>query len=358
MVHLVQYSIIILFLLSSHTRGVESIRKCAFQLPASSSSSVRRPRAVLVPIPKAAADRSLRLTVRGGSPPNTPIDSTTENDSSSSSSSSSSSFALWQELLAELFGTFLIVQMGTASMMAARFLHAPAAGAYIPLVWAAAVALAIAVTAPISGAHLNPAITLALSLVRPRHCNKNGWSAAKKVLLYTAAQFAGAILASATNLLLFGPAMRQYELAHGLVRSSIQALPTASVFGEYYSISIRHACAVEIWGTALLSSVIFALTHPRRRSDAAAFSPAPWIGATVGVVICTLSPFTQAGLNPARDLGPRLVAYWGGWTALATQPRGFWVVYGVGPLVGALMGALFVDRVLYRNTTTRRSKKS
>jgi glycerol uptake facilitator protein len=277
--------------------------------------------------PTKNCDRSILLTIRGGSP-------ATEKDSSASS------FALWQELLAELFGTYLIVQIGTASIMATQFMNA--ALLPIPLVWAAAVTLAIAVTAPISGAHLNPAISLALACARP-----SSLAGPKKLLLYITAQFAGAILASCTNLVLYGPAIRQYEVAHGIVRSSGNAVATACAFGEYYTTSVWRALGVEVLGTAILSTVIFSLTHPRQRRRTE-HSVAPWIGATVGMVIATLAPFTQAGLNPARDLGPRLVAYLAGWSTVALQPRGFALVYGLGPVVGALLGALFVDRVLYR----------
>jgi glycerol uptake facilitator protein len=317
------YGVLLLVLSSSSVQS--RVASCAFQPSLTAISSGPRRKGPLRPPTSTAppGDRSISLTIRGGSP------NTNENDTST--------FALWQELLAELLGTFLIVQMGTASIMATQFMNAPLLP--IPLTWAVAVTLAIAVTAPISGAHLNPAISLALACVRPSASGR------KKLLPYMAAQFAGAMVASGTNLLLYGPAIRQYEVTHGLVRAS--APVTAAAFGEYYTTAVGRALGVEVFGTAVLATVIFALTHPRQRRRA---SVAPWIGATVGVLIATLAPWTQAGLNPARDGGPRLVAYWAGWTTVAFQPRGFALVYGLGPMVGALLGALLVDRVLYRTT--------
>lgn len=73
------------------------------------------------------------------------------------------------------------------------------------------------------------------------------------------------------------------------------------------------------------------------------FAP-PLIGLTVGSLIAVLAPLTQAGFNPARDFGPRIVAFLAGWKEVAFQ--GCWV-YIVGPIVGAVIGALLADRVLY-----------
>ena len=71
----------------------------------------------------------------------------------------------------------------------------------------------------------------------------------------------------------------------------------------------------------------------------------PLIGTTVGALIAVLAPLTQAGFNPARDFGPRIVAYLAGWKAVAFQ--GWWV-YVLGPIVGAIFGATIADKVLYK----------
>jgi glycerol uptake facilitator-like aquaporin len=68
------------------------------------------------------------------------------------------------------------------------------------------------------------------------------------------------------------------------------------------------------------------------------------IGLTVGSLIAVLAPLTQAGFNPARDFGPRIVAFLAGWKTVAFQSC--WV-YILGPIVGAVAGAAIADKVLY-----------
>ena len=73
------------------------------------------------------------------------------------------------------------------------------------------------------------------------------------------------------------------------------------------------------------------------------------IGAAVGALLALYAPITQAGWNPARDFGPRLVAACSGWRHVAIPgPRnGFWI-YIVGPLIGGPIGVWFAERALWR----------
>jgi glycerol uptake facilitator protein len=66
-----------------------------------------------------------------------------------------------------------------------------------------------------------------------------------------------------------------------------------------------------------------------------------FIGLTVAAVISVLAPLTQVGLNPARDFGPRLVAYFLGWgeVAIPGPSGGFFTVYILSPCLGAVVGA-------------------
>lgn len=99
----------------------------------------------------------------------------------------------------------------------------------------------------------------------------------------------------------------------------------------------------EAVGTSILSFVIFTLTNKKNDGVKDSFIP-PLIGLTVGALIAVLAPLTQAGFNPARDFGPRLVAWCAGWKTVAFT--GAWV-YIVGPIVGAVLGASLADKVLY-----------
>ncbi len=96
-------------------------------------------------------------------------------------------------------------------------------------------------------------------------------------------------------------------------------------------------------GTFILVFLIFSLTEGCNvgRPDEA-LAPL-FIGLTVTVIICILAPLTQAGLNPARDLSPRLFAWLAGWrqAAMPDAGYGFLTVYVLGPLVGGTLASLF-----------------
>jgi glycerol uptake facilitator protein len=104
---------------------------------------------------------------------------------------------------------------------------------------------------------------------------------------------------------------------------------------------------IEALGTALLLFVIFALVD-RRNRDAPGGNLAPFfIGLAVASIISVLAPLTQAGLNPARDLGPRLFALLAGWGPIALPgPNGIWWAYVVGPFVGGPVGATLYDLLI------------
>merc|ERR1712139_507646 len=115
-------------------------------------------------------------------------------------------------------------------------------------------------------------------------------------------------------------------------------------------VSPLYACLIEAWGTLILSFVIFALTNERNKvfGDGARPGLPFLIGATVSVLLALYAPITQAGWNPARDFGPRLVAAMAGWGPVAIPgPRnGFWV-YILGPLMGAPVGAYLAENILW-----------
>ena len=101
---------------------------------------------------------------------------------------------------------------------------------------------------------------------------------------------------------------------------------------------------VEAVGTGILGFVIFALTNKKNKEMESSNLVPPLIGLTVGALIAVLAPLTQAGFNPARDFGPRIVAFLAGWKTVAFQ--GWWV-YVLAPIVGATSGAFVADKVLY-----------
>lgn len=137
---------------------------------------------------------------------------------------------LARELLAEFIGTFMIVQFGTGSVMSAVFADALKSAFEVAAVWFIGVTLAISCTASISGAHLNPSISLAFAIFRPS--DKYSW---KKFLPYVIAQLAGSVFASWVNLLMFYSKIRVYEKENNIDRGTYDgSVQAAKAFGEYY----------------------------------------------------------------------------------------------------------------------------
>lgn len=134
---------------------------------------------------------------------------------------------LMKELLAEFIGTFIIVQLGTGSVMSDIFDGAFSGLFQIASVWIIAVTLAISATSGISGAHLNPSISVALAMFRDFE-----W---KKVIPYSVAQTLGAVAASAVNFVLFAGKIKAFEQANGIVRGTAASVASARAFGEYFA---------------------------------------------------------------------------------------------------------------------------
>jgi glycerol uptake facilitator protein len=252
-----------------------------------------------------------------------------------------------REVIGEMLGTFLLVLLGCGSVAVSVLFKAHQGLLPVALVWGIGVTLAIYLTRHLSCAHLNPAVTLAMAA--------SGRMAWRKVATYVASQFAGAILAGLVLYALFSPSIAAFESGYGIVRGTAESVATAKMFGEFYPdpggaarVTLPLAMGAEAFGTFLLVLLIFALTegcNVGRPNDALA---PVFVGFTVTSVICLIAPLTQAGLNPARDLGPRLVAWLMGWGHAAFPDRcgGFFLVYVLSPVVGALAAARFFVGVL------------
>lgn len=249
---------------------------------------------------------------------------------------------LSKEFKGETLGTFLLVLFGCGSVAVSVLFNAHSGLMQIAMAWGIGVTLSIYLTRHLSCAHLNPAVTIAMVLSKRMMV--------KKLPVYITGQFLGAFLAGLAIYLLFSPSISAFESAHSIVRGSAESVQTAKMFGEYYAapgstsvVSLPLAIGAEAFGTFLLVLMIFALTegcNVGRPNEALA---PLFIGLTVSSIICLIAPLTQAGLNPARDFGPRMVAWIFGWKSAAfpDQSGGFFLVYILGPVVGAMLASLF-----------------
>ncbi len=272
--------------------------------------------------------------------------------------------SLTARCLAEVLGTYLLVFFGCGAVHVAILTGALAGLWQVAIVWGVAIMLAIYVVGDISGAHINPAVSVALAA-----WGRFRWA---DVGPYVLAQLAVAVLAAATLFLLYGPYLAQKEKDKGIVRGGPGSELTAMCYGEYFPnpgrlaaaegaysaddhaklnalVSEPAACAAEVLGTLVLALAVFALTDERNGAAPAARLAPVFIGLTVSVLIAVIAPLTQACFNPARDFGPRLVAYFAGWGAIALPgPRGagFLTVYILSPIVGALAGGALYTHVI------------
>src|SRR5438105_15573153 len=109
------------------------------------------------------------------------------------------------------------------------------------------------------------------------------------------------------------------------------------------------AVGVEILATLLLALVVFAVTDERNAAAPAGHMAPFFIGLTVAVLIAVVAPLTQACFNPARDFGPRLFTALAGWGTIALpgqRSTGFFTVYILAPIMGAVLGGGLYMRVL------------
>ncbi|MDP0380357.1 MIP/aquaporin family protein [Glaesserella parasuis] len=225
--------------------------------------------------------------------------------------------------IGEFIGTGLIIFFGAGCVAAAQVAGATFGLWEISIVWGLAVAMAVYASAGLSGAHLNPAVTIAL------------WKFAcfdgKKILPYIISQMLGAFCAAALVYFLYKDLFAASEAAQNIVRG--EGVGFAGVFSTYPNphISVLQAFFVEVVITAVLMALIFALTDDGN-----------------GLPRGAMGSLT----NPARDFGPKLFAFLAGWGDIAlTGGRDipYFLVPIFGPIVGALLGGFIYTRVIGKN---------
>lgn len=243
--------------------------------------------------------------------------------------------SLFGECVAEFIGTALLIFFG-AGVVAALVLTGASFGQWeISIVWGLGVALAIYITGGVSGAHINPSVTIALAVFKgfEKH----------KVVPYIAAQLLGAFSAAALVYFLYSNLFIDFEASHGIVRGSTESLATAGIFSTYPNalLSNTQAFAVELVITAVLMMGILAIGDENNGAPKGALA-AIAIGILIAVIGASFGPLTGFAMNPARDFGPKLFAFFAGWGDVAlTGARDnpyFWVPI-LGPICGALSGA-------------------
>jgi glycerol uptake facilitator protein len=259
----------------------------------------------------------------------------------------------WGELLAELLGTFVLICFGDGVVaMAVAALNQSGRGTDIFAAsgdwliigwgWGFAVTFGVYVAGGISGAHINPAVTVAFAARRGFP-----W---RKVPGYIAAQLVGAFLGALVVYVVYKGAIDSYERAHDITRGDSDSVVTFSIFATFpakYLGNWSGPFIDQVVGTAFLVAFVFAVVDEFNQPPQANLAPV-----VVGFVVVAigLSFGANAGyaINPARDLGPRLFAAIAGWKGVAfpgsyaNVSDYFWIPI-VGPFTGGLIGAFAYD---------------
>jgi len=240
------------------------------------------------------------------------------------------------ELSAEFLGTFFILLFGIAAVVQA---YAYPGGLYttsnIPWAWGFAVGLGVYVAGGLSGAHLNPAVTLAFAVRRDFP-----W---RKVVPYWIAQIFGAFVAAALD----------YWNYH----STIVHLDPGKTFKSQFFFSTQPQASpaaghIGLWGgfrdeiilTAVLVCLIFALIDERNQAPLANMGPL-LIGFLIVAIGFAFGQNSGWAINPARDFGPRLLSWFAGYASAWKDEYGsiyFWVPI-IGPLIGGVLGGCIYD---------------
>jgi len=245
---------------------------------------------------------------------------------------------LKQELFAEFLGTFVLLAFG-GGVVAQTVLSDGKSGGQlsINIAWGFAVTLAIYVAGGVSGAHLNPAVTVALAARR-------GFSWAK-VIPYCLSQIAGAFTASAVVFFVYREAFNNFD---GGTRAVSGAKATAGIFSTYPQpfLSTWGGLVDQIAGTAMLLMVILAITDARNNAPTGNLAPVI-VGLLVMVIGMSFGFNAGYAINPARDFGPRLFTFVAGWGSEVFRASNnyFWVPI-VGPLIGGVVGAYAYDLLI------------
>jgi MIP family channel proteins len=241
-----------------------------------------------------------------------------------------------RELLAEFFGTFVLIVFGVG-VVAQFVLSKGVAGSFLSInvAWGLAVTMGCYVSAGVTGAHLNPAVTLSLAAHR-----QFPW---RKVIPYSLAQLAGAFVASAVVYLTYREALGAFD---GGVRQVLGAQGTAGIWATYprpFLSTFPGGFIDQVVGTALLVAVIFGITDSRNSPAPAGLAPVV-VGLLVVLIGATFGFNAGYAINPARDFGPRLFTFLAGWGGEVFRAGNhWWWVPIVAPCVGGVVGGWVYD---------------
>ena len=238
-----------------------------------------------------------------------------------------------EKFLAEVFGTGALVLLGdgvVAGVLLARSKAQNSGWIVITLAWGLAVFVGVLIAGPISGAHLNPAVTLAVAM--------NGGIPWSEVPVYWAGEMLGAFLGAVIVFLHYYPHWAETENADLKLAVFSTGPAIRSTLWNFVS---------EVIGTFVLVFVIFAFSNSGKATGLAALGALP-VGLLVVVIGLSLGGTTGYAINPARDLGPRIAHFLLPIPGKRDSDWSYSWIPVVGPLVGAAL-AFIVYQLAFTN---------
>lgn len=244
------------------------------------------------------------------------------------------------ECIAEFFGTMILMLFGDGCVASfalfTKVAPVPFAQNWMVIIWGwgLAVMLGIYVAGAVSGAHLNPAVTLGFAVT-----GKFSW---RKVIPYMLSQVLGAFVAAAILFFVY-----QGAISNALGGAALSASNVSTVGGVFYTspksfVGLFGAFGDEFIGTALLVGLILAIVDGRNQPVQANLNPLI-IGLLIVAIGASFGLNTGYAINPARDFGPRL------WMTLAGGGGGSMNSYTWIPIVACLAGGA-VGGLIYEFT--------
>ncbi|MFB7738027.1 MIP/aquaporin family protein [Streptomyces sp. NPDC056112] len=265
---------------------------------------------------------------------------------------------LWGECMAEFLGTLVLIAFGCGSVAMAvaalpgsgrtegptTFFISAGDWLLVGWGWAFGVAFGVYVAGGVSGAHINPAVTLAFAVRR-----KFPWA---KVVPYWISQVAGAFVGAAVVYAVYHDAINTFDQAMKGPKTHGHTVASFSIFATfpapYFHGGYWGPLVDQIVGTAFLVMLIVAVVDLRNTAVKANLGPLV-IGFVVAAIGFSYGANAGYAINPARDFGPRLFTFFAGWGdlalpgSLAGSFSHYWWIPIVGPLVGGVVGVLVYD---------------
>ncbi|QCI23844.1 aquaporin family protein [Buchnera aphidicola (Macrosiphoniella sanborni)] len=239
-----------------------------------------------------------------------------------------------KKCLFEFLGTGLIIFFGISCLATSKLTNIKLNEFEISCIWGLSVSISIYLTSTISGAHLNPAITIFFWL--SNKFNK------RKVLPYIISQVFGSFFFTLVVYYFYNQLLTTFIKQHNIIVGSIESIDVACIFCIYpnYNNSFLYDALVEIFANTLFIIILLEFNNKKHNFFLQNQFIKPLL---VGMLICiinlVMNPLSNISLNPARDLGPKIFLSLIGWGTLSFTGGNNNLLYCLIPTIGPILGA-------------------